>query len=125
MKPHLSRRESEIMDIVYRLGKVSATKVREAMVDPPSNSTVRSLLGILEEKGHLEHHREGKSYVYRPTLGRIRARKTALSHLLRTFFDDSPAQVVAALLKERMSEISDEEYEDLKVLIAETREEGR
>src|SRR5215469_7132369 len=94
----LSRRERQIMDILYRRGKSSASEVREAMPDPPSYSAVRAMLRILEEKSHVKHQAEGLKYVYLPTLAREKAKRSAVKHLVETFFKDSPEQVVAALL---------------------------
>src|SRR5436190_19738024 len=94
----LSRRERQILDILYAKGKASATEVREAMDDAPSYSAVRALLRVLEEKGHVRHETEGLKYVYVPAVPRERAKRSAVKHLLDTFFNDSPEQVVAALL---------------------------
>jgi predicted transcriptional regulator len=94
----LSRRERQIMDILYQRGKVSAAEVRGAMADAPSYSAVRAMLRILEEKGHVKHQAEGLKYVYAPTVARDKAKRSAVKHLLDTFFADSPAQIVAALL---------------------------
>src|SRR5438552_15505337 len=94
----LSRREREIMDILYQRGKSSASEVREAMAKPPSYSAVRAMLRVLEEKGHVKHQAEGLKYVYVPTVTRDKAKRSAVKHLLDTFFNDSPEQIVAALL---------------------------
>lgn len=94
----LSRRERQIMDILYQRGKASSADVREAMPDAPSYSAVRAMLRVLEEKGHIAHRTEGMKYVFLPTVKRDKAKRSALKHLLDTFFNDSPEQVVAALL---------------------------
>ncbi len=120
-----SRREREVMDIAYRLGRVSAAEVLAEMADPPSYSSVRSTLKILEQKGHLSHRAEGGRYLYSPTVKRSQARKSALDQLLSTFFDDSPAEVVTALLETRGAELSDDDLEQLSRLIDRAREEGR
>ncbi len=100
----LSRREREIMDIVYRQGGVAVADVLQELVDPPSYSAVRALLRILEEKGHLKHRQEGPRYIYEPTTPRTEARRSALSRVVRTFFDGSVEGTVAALLEDDLSE---------------------
>ncbi len=120
-----SRREREVMDIAYRRGRVSAADVLAEMADPPSYSSVRSTLKILEQKGHLRHEAEGGRYVYSPILKRSQARKSALEALLSTFFDDSPAEVVTALLEVRGAELTDGDLEQLSRLIDGARKEGR
>jgi len=126
-RPHrnLTRRERQIMDIVYRFGRASAAEVLENLPDPPSYSAVRALLRVLEEKGHLEHEQVGPRYVYHPTVPREKARRSAMKRLLRTFFDDSAEKAVAALLGMSASELSEEELERLSELIERAREEGR
>jgi len=94
----LSRRERQIMEILYQRGKASASEVRESMGDAPGYSAVRAMLRVLEEKGHIKHQAEGLKYVYLPIVTRDKAKRTAVKHLLDTFFGDSPEQVVAALL---------------------------
>src|SRR5579859_6320900 len=91
----LSHREREIMDVLYQRGKATASEVREAMPDPPSYSAVRAMLRILEEKGHAKHDTDGLRYVYAPTVPRDKAKRSAVKHLLSTFFNDSPEQIVA------------------------------
>lgn len=120
-----SRREREVMDIAYRLGRVSAADVMAEMADPPGYSSVRSTLKILEQKGHLRHRSDGGRYLYSPTVERAKARRSALDRLLETFFDDSPAEVVTALLEARGDELSDDDLEQLSRLIERAREEGR
>ncbi|HEX9640952.1 MAG TPA: BlaI/MecI/CopY family transcriptional regulator [Candidatus Krumholzibacteria bacterium] len=120
----LSRRERQIMDIVYRVAEASASDVREQLSDPPSYSAVRAHLRVLEEKGHLRHRQEGQKYLFRPTVSREKARQSALRGLLRTFFEGSRPQMVAALLGER-SGLPKEELDELAELIERARREGR
>jgi predicted transcriptional regulator len=121
----LSRRERQIMDVVYRLGRVTAAEVLEALPDPPSYSTVRALLRVLEDKGHLRHEQDGPRYVFLPTVPRDKARRSALQQLVQTFFDGSTAQTVAALLGSPDSKLTDEDYDRLSRLLDKAREEGR
>ena len=120
----LSRREREIMDIVYGLGHATAGEVHERLSEPPSYSAVRATMRILVQKGMLKHEGDGKRYVYRPTLRRSRAREGALDHLLHTFFDGSAAGAVLALL-ERPSAMTREELDRMAARIARARKEGR
>ena len=122
---HLSRRERQIMDAVYRLGQASAADVLENMPDPPGYSAVRTMLRLLEEKGYLRHDQDGPRYVYLPTLSRDKARQSALKQLVQTFFDNSTEQTVAALLDMSKSKMSGEELERLSELIEKARKEGR
>jgi len=122
---HLSRRERQIMDAVYRLGQATAAEVLENMPDPPGYSAVRTMLRLLEEKGYLRHDQDGPRYVYLPTLSRDKARQSALKQLVQTFFDNSTEQTVAALLDMAKSKMSDEELERLSRLIEKARKEGR
>ncbi len=121
---HLSRRERQIMDIVYAAGRATAAEVLEGMSEPPSYSTVRALLRVLEEKGHLRHEQEGPRYVFVPTVAKSEARDSALKHMLRTFFDGSAESAVAALLDLKASEMEPEELDRLRTLIAATRSDG-
>ena len=98
VNPALSRRERQIMDILYRRGRATASEVLAELPGTPTSSTVRTQLRVLEEKGHVRHVEEGLRYVYSPVVSRQAARKTALRHLLETFFDGSPADLVTALL---------------------------
>ena len=123
--PRFSRREQEIMDALYRLGKATVAEVRDAMASPPSYSSVRATLGTLERKGHVGHEFDGNRYLYRPTVLREKARLTALEHLTATFFDGSATAVVSALLESRGGELSAEELEELSKLVDEARKEGR
>ena len=115
----LSRRERQIMDIVYRRGRATAAEVLEDLPDPPTYSAVRAALRLLEEKGRLRHEVDGRTYVYLPTEPRGRARTTALRHLVRTFFSGSPEQVVNALIEDTRP--SDAELDRLAKLIEAAR----
>ena len=119
----LSRRERQIMDVVYRLGKSSVTDVLERLPDPPSYSAVRALMRILEEKGHLSHEQDGPRYVYVPTVARDNAKRSALRHMLKTFFDGSAEQAISALLDDT-SKLSDAELYRLARLIDQARNTG-
>jgi len=121
----LSRREREIMDVIYRSGRATAAEVLDQLADPPSYSAVRALLRVLEDKGHLRHEEAGPRYVFLPTVPRERALKSALRQLLHTFFDGSTEQAVAALLDLSSTRLSDAELERLSQLIADARKEGR
>ena len=121
----LSRRERQIMDIIYAQGRATAAEVLERLADPPSYSAVRALLRVLEDKGHLQHEQDGPRYVYKPTVSRTRARQTALERLVHTFFDGSPEQAVAALLDMSAGDLGDEELARLQNLIEQARKEGR
>ncbi len=121
----LSRRERQIMEVVYRTGRATAGEVLGGLPDPPSYSAVRALLKILEGKGHLRHVVEDGRYVWLPVVPRDRARRSALQSLLQTFFEGSAERAVAALLTQSKSKLSDEELERLARLIADAREEGR
>ncbi len=121
----LSRRERQIMDILYRRGEAAVAEVLEELPDPPSYSAVRALLRVLEEKGHIEHEQRGPRYVYRAIVPRAEARRSALRRVLSTFFDDSPEQAVAALLEMSVAELSDEDLERLAAMIEQARKEGR
>lgn len=123
MRDVLSRRERQIMDIVYARGRATAAEVASALPDPPSYSAVRALLRILEQKGHLRHETDGARYVFVPTVPRDRARRSALRNLVRTFFDGSAAQAAAALLDS--ARLSDEDVKRLEHIIAKARQEGR
>lgn len=121
----LSRRERQIMDIVYELTKASVAQVLERIPDPPSYSAVRALLKVLEKKGHLKHKQEGPRYIYSPTLPREKARQNALKHVMKTFFDDSTEDVVAALLNISEDNLSEADYRRLSALIRKAQKEGR
>jgi predicted transcriptional regulator len=122
---NLSRRERQIMDVIYREGQATATEVLAAIADPPSYSAVRAMLRVLENKGHLRHVLDGTRYVYRPTLARDRAGKPALENVLLTFFDGSTEKAVAALLDLSRSELSAQDFDRLSELITQAKTEGR
>lgn len=123
----LSRRERQIMDVIYRRGRATASEVLEEMADPPSYSAVRAMLRILEDKGHLHHQQDGQRYIYLPTLPADNARRSALHHLLDTFFEGSREKMVAALLDEKRGrgQIGDDELDGMARLIEQARKEGR
>lgn len=122
---HLSRRERQIMDAVYRLGRATAAEVRERLPDPPSYSAVRAMLRVLESKGHLRHEQDGPRYVFRPTVPAEKARRSALRQLVQTFFDGSAEKAVAALLDASAADMSEAELDRLTALIEQARQEGR
>ncbi len=124
-RPELSRREREILEILYRLESASAADVQKAMADPPSYSAVRAHLRILEEKGHVRHRSQGQRYIFSPTLSREKARRNALRGLLKNFFSGSKEEVVATLLDMGTEGVSDAELERIAELIDQAREEGR
>ena len=124
-KRGLSRREREIMDVIYRGGQATAAEVLENLSDPPSYSAVRAMLRILEEKGHLRHEQQGPRYVFLPTIPREQARRSALKQLVHTFFDGSTEQAVATLLDLSSRKLSDTELDGLARIIDKAREEGR
>ena len=121
----LSRRERQIMDILYRQGKASASEVRELMEDAPSYSAVRAMLRVLEEKGHVRHQAEGLKYVYVPTVARDKAKRTAVKHVLETFFNGSPEQIMAALLDVASTKLTHEELDRMSQLIEDAKKEGK
>jgi BlaI family transcriptional regulator, penicillinase repressor len=121
----LSRRERQIMDLLFRVGRATAAEVLEGLPNAPSYSAVRALLRILEQKGHIRHEEEGRAYVYMPLQRRDSARQSALSHLLKTFFDNSAEQAVAALLAIKGEKMSEAELERMSRLIDAAKKEGR
>lgn len=123
--PSLSRRERQVLDVLHRLGRASAADVREALADPPSDSAVRTHLRILEEKGHVRHEQDGPRYVYLPMETRDAAGRSALRHLMTTFFDGAPERAVAALLDEASEDLSDADLDRLDTLIRSARSQGR
>ena len=124
-KPALSRREREMLDIVYAHGHATAADVREAMHDAPTDAAVRATLRILVGKGHLRIKQDGPRYDYWPRVSRDAARRSELQHLLQTFFGGSTEGAVAALLDLRQGELSDDERRRLKQLIDDAAKEGR
>ncbi|HEU4569183.1 MAG TPA: BlaI/MecI/CopY family transcriptional regulator [Gemmatimonadales bacterium] len=123
--PRLTRRERQIMDILFQRGEATVSEVMEALPDPPSYSAVRATMRILEEKGHLRHREDGPRYVYLPKLGAEQARRAALTHLLETFFGGSAEQAVMALAELRDAELTPEQLEELAERIRTAGEEGR
>ena len=121
----LSRRERQIMDIVYRLKEATVNQVVEVMSDRPSRVTVRTMLRVLEEKGHLKHTVQGREFVYRPVRPRRRAGQSAMRRLVETFFDGSLAEAVAAHIVDTGAEIDEAELKRLAVLIREARKKNR
>src|SRR3954469_401843 len=121
--PHstLTRRERQIMDILYRLGRATAGQVMEELSGNPNYSTVRTQLRVLEDKGHVTHEEEGLRYVYAPAVARTSARKSALRHLVETFFDGSPENAVAAILGGEGSKLSDEQLDRIADLVKKSR----
>lgn len=122
---HLSRRERQILDIVYARGEATAVQVVADMADPPSRTAVRTLLKILEEKGHLKHRQDGKTYVYQPRRARQQAGQSALRRVLQTFFGGSLEQAVAAHLADEEASLSEDELRRMLSLIRQARKEGR
>ncbi len=121
----LSRRERQIMDIIYQQERATAADVLAALPDPPSYSSVRALLGILESKGHLRHVKDGARYVYLPTRSRRGAAKSALQQVVQTFFAGSVEQTVATLLSVSDAPLSEDEWERLSALIDKAKEEQK
>ena len=124
--PHttLTRRERQIMDVLYRRGRATAAEVMAELPGDPNYSTVRTQLRVLEEKGHVRHDEEGLRYVYAPAVPRHAARKSALKHLVETFFDGSAEQVVAAVLGGEGAHLTDDDLERIAELVAQARKDG-
>lgn len=121
---HLSRREREIMDVIYERGRATVTEVMDRLDNAPSYSAVRALLRILEEKGALRHEQQGQKYVFFPTLPREKAKRSALKRMLHVFFDGSTEAAVAALLDISQTRLTDEEWDRLKALVEEAKKRG-
>ena len=121
----LSRRERQIMDILYQRGKASASEVREAMEAAPGYSAVRAMLRVLEEKGHVKHQAEGLKYVYVPVVTRDKAKRSAVKHVMETFFNGSAEQIVAALLDVSSTRLTREELDRMSELIEQAKKEGK
>src|SRR6266487_5843302 len=121
----LSRRERQIVDILYRRGRATAADVMEDLPGDPSYSTVRTQLRVLEEKGHVRHEEDGQRYVYAPAIPRRTVRKSAMKHVIETFFEGSVEQAVAALLGGEGSRLTEEELDRIEELIKKARKEGR
>jgi predicted transcriptional regulator len=113
------------MDVLYRRGEATVAEVMEDLEDPPTYSAVRSILRVLEEKGHISHREDGPRYVYAPAVGRERARKAALDHLVDTFFEGSAENALVALLRRSDLELPDPQIRKLARAIRRAREEGR
>jgi BlaI family transcriptional regulator, penicillinase repressor len=120
----LSRRERQILDILYQRGRATAADVQTALPEPPSYSAVRALLRILEDKGHVHHEQDGPRYVYVPTIARDNAKRSALRHMLQTFFDGSTEQAISALLDDSSTKLSATELDRLARLIDGARRSG-
>jgi BlaI family transcriptional regulator, penicillinase repressor len=120
----LSRRERQIVDILYANGQATAAEVQAALPDPPTYSAVRAMLRILEEKGHVRHRQDGPRYIYLPTVARDNASRSAMRHMLQTFFDGSAEQAISALLDDSSSRLSDVELDRLAQLIEQARRPG-
>jgi predicted transcriptional regulator len=121
----LSRRERQVMDILYRRGRASASEIQEAMPDAPSYSAVRTTLRILEDKGHARHREDGPRYVYMPKVTREKATRSALRHLVETFFDGSAEKAVVTLLDSSASSLSEEELKRIEQMIEKARKAGQ
>ena len=121
----LSRRERQIMDILYQRGKASASEVREAMEAAPGYSAVRAMLRVLEEKGHVKHQAEGLKYVYVPVVARDKAKRSAVKHVMETFFNGSAEQIVAALLDVSSTRLTREELDRMSEMIEAAKKEGK
>ncbi|MGH7541539.1 MAG: BlaI/MecI/CopY family transcriptional regulator [Gemmatimonadota bacterium] len=124
-RPDLSGRERQIMDIVYRWGRATVAQIQADLPDAPTASAIRTMLKRLEEKEQLEHEQDGPRNVYLPIVSRDRARDTALERLLRTFFDGSPTDAVAAILDRSVGAIPDDELDRLEALVESARKSGR
>jgi predicted transcriptional regulator len=125
-QPHLdlSRRERQIIDILYANGQATAAEVQSLLPDPPSYSAVRAMLRILEDKGHVRHVQDGPRYLYVPTVARDNAKRSAMRHMLQTFFDGSAEQAISALLDDSSTRMSDVELDRLARLIEQARRNG-
>ncbi|HWF09285.1 MAG TPA: BlaI/MecI/CopY family transcriptional regulator [Bryobacteraceae bacterium] len=121
----LGRRERQIVEVLYRLGKATVAEVLADLPDPPGYSAVRGMLGLLEEKGYVRHKRDGMRYVYAPAIAPAKARQSALRQLVSTFFEGSPLAAAAALLEMSDHKFSPEEREQLAALIARREKEGQ
>lgn len=121
----LSRRERQIMDVLYRRGRATAAEIHQDVPDPPSYSAVRAMLRVLEEKKHVRHEEKNLRYVYLPVVPREKARRSAAVHMLETFFDGSAEQAIATLLDVSSRELSNQDFDRLSALIEKARKEGR
>ncbi len=121
----LSRRERQIMDIVFQKGEASASEILKSMDDPPSNSSVRTILRVLESKGYLKHIERDLKYIYLPAVSPEKAKQSALSHVIETFFNGSPSHVVAAILDDADLDMTEEELERIEALVRKAKREGK
>jgi len=121
----LSRRERQIMDVLYERGRATAAEILAALPDPPSYSAVRALIKVLEDKGHVKHQEDGPRYVFTPSVPLSKARRSAVKHLLQTFFDDSAGEAVASLLGSSAGKLKPEELDKIEELIARARKEQK
>ncbi|GAA0548677.1 putative transcriptional regulator [Rhizomicrobium palustre] len=121
----LSRREREIMDVLYKLGQATAAQVEMALADPPTYTAIRTHLTILEKKGHVRHTQDGPRYVYQPKVAREKMAQKAVKSMLSTFFNDSVEGVVAALLNQEDTKLSRDQLDRLSAMIEKAKEEGR
>lgn len=121
----LTKRERQIMDVLYKLGRATAAEIMERVAGAPGYSTVRTQLRVLESKGHVRHEEQGLRYIYVPTVPRHSARRSALKHLVDTFFDGSSAKAVAALLGGEAARVSDEELDRIAKLVKDARSDAR
>jgi len=121
----LSRRERQILEILYERGKASAAEVRQAMPDAPGYSAVRALLRVLEDKGHVRHEEHGPKYVYLPVVARNKASRSAVKHVMDTFFSGSPERIVAALLDVSAARLTREELDRMAAMIEQAKREGK
>jgi predicted transcriptional regulator len=119
----LSRRERQIMDVLYERGRATAAEILAALPDPPSYSAIRALIKVLEDKGHVKHQEDGPRYVFTPSVPRSKARRNAVKHLLQTFFDDSASEAVVSLLGASGAKLKPEELDKIEDLIARARKE--
>ena len=120
----LSRRERQIMSVIYQRGEATVADVVDGLADPPGYSAVRTFLSLLESKGYVRHRLDGRAYVYSPVVSRERAKHSALKNVVQIFFDDSVEHVVATLIDMRSARLSDQELESLEQLIRARRERG-
>ena len=122
--PDVSRRERQILDVLYRLGRATVADIQSAMPNAPSYSAVRTFLRILEAKGHVRHEQDGTRYVYMPRVERDRAKRSALRHLLHTFFEGSATNAIAALIDEDSDRLSADDWRRLAEMIERARKAG-
>ena len=121
----LTRREREIMDVLHKRGRATAQEVLDDLAEPPSYSAVRTFLRLLEERGHVKHEQDGPRYVYTPTVARRDAQRSALAHLVDTFFDGSVEEAVASLVESSKRKLSAQELDRIAALVAKAKKEGR